>query len=115
MRITKIAADSDQNERKINRLEREIDTLRREFDKSSKGLTVDVKDLKREIKGINKTITDLNIGKRLFFQHKTVFTSLQRKIEKLEAVESEWKKYKETMDNKIKKMISKQNKARVTI
>ena len=115
MKITKIAADVSQNERKIDRLEREIDTLRREYKKSSKECESDIKQMKKDIKEINSTLKDLNIGKRLFFQHKTVFTTLQRKIEKLEAVEAEWKKYKETMDDKIKKMISKQNRARVKI
>jgi len=115
MKISKIAADSSQNERKIDKLERQIDTLRREFDKSSKKLESDARSMQKELKEINTTLKDLNIGKRLFFQHKTVFTSLQRKIEKFEAVEAEWKKYKETMDNKIKKMISKQNRARVKI
>ena len=115
MIIRKIAANSSQNEHKLNKLEREIDTLRREFKQSSKQLDSDVKSMKKDLKDINTTLKDLNIGKRLFFQHKTVFTSLQRKIEKLEAVEAEWKKYKETMDDKIKKMISKQNRARVKI
>jgi len=115
MRISKIAADSDQNERKLNKLEREIDSLRREFNKDSKSFTSDIKEMKKGIREINSTLKDLNIGKRLFFQHKTVFNTLQRKIEKFEAVEVEWKKYKETMDDKIKKMVSRQNRARVKI
>jgi len=115
MRITKIAADSAQNERKLNKLEREIDTLRREYKSSSKELRSDVKDLKKELKQIQQVLKDLNLGKRLFFQHRTIFTSLQRKIEKLEAVEAEWKKYKENLDKKIKKAIERQTRARVKI
>jgi hypothetical protein len=115
MRITKIAADASTNERKLDKLEREIATLRREYKKSDKDSSTEIKVLKQELKEVNKTLKALNIGKRLFYQNKTVFTTLQRKIEKLEAVESEWKKFKETVDDKVKKMISKQNRARVQI
>jgi len=115
MKITKIAANPDQNERKLNKLERSFDTLERDFKKTSKELRSDIRDIKRELKGVQQILKDLNIGKRLFFQHKTVFNTLQRKMEKLEAVESEWKKYKESLDKKIKKVIEKQDRSRVKI
>jgi chromosome segregation ATPase len=115
MKITKIAVDCDQNQRKIDKLERQIDDLKREYKKSEKEFSSDIKEIKKAVKDIEKTLKDLNIGKRLFFQQKTVFNSLQRKIEKLETVQNEWKNFKETIDDKVKKMISKHNRTRVQV
>ena len=42
-------------------------------------------------------LNDLNIGNRRIFQHKTIFTSLQRKIERFEKMEQEFKELKKTV------------------
>lgn len=115
MKITKIAADEGQNERKIDKLERQIESLKKEYEGSEKEFRADIKEMKKDIKEINDILKDLNIGKRLFFQQKTVFNSLQRKIEKLETVQNEWKNFKETIDDKVKKMISKHDRTRVEV
>lgn len=78
-------------------------------------LKKDIKDLERKLKKVEqdnkKLISDLNLGSRLYFQQKTIFTSLQRKIEKFERVEQEWKKYKGKMDSQIKRLIEKKHRA----
>lgn len=89
-------------------------------DPDIKSLKSDLKDAEKKIKGLEsdlkkliKDIDSLNIGQRRYWQQQTVFTSLQRKMERLEKVEQEWKKYKEDMDAKIKKEVEKTNKAQV--
>ena len=102
MKIIKIATTIDQNKRSIDKVDKEM-----------KGLKKDIKDLQRDVKKAMKTIDDLNIGQRRFWQQRTVFTSLQRKIEKLEKVEQEWKKYKNEMDGHIRRQIEQRVRASV--
>jgi chromosome segregation ATPase len=111
MKITKIAETSYSDKRAIQGLEKDVKDLKRDI----KGLEGDFKDLKKSIESVKKEISNLNIGKRQFYQHKTVFNSLQRKIERFETLEKEWVKYKEKMDKDLKKFVSKMDRARVTL
>lgn len=101
-KIIKTAFTTDQNRKKIEDNEKDIKSLKR-----------DIKDLERDLKKIEKVIENLNIGNRRYWQQQTVFTSLQRKMERLEKVEIEWKKYKEEMDNKVKKLIEQKHRASI--
>ena len=111
MRITRIAYTTDQNRNKITDLESDIRSIKRDL----KSFKSEQKEISKEITEIQKTLKDLNIGNRLYFQNKTIFTSLQRKIEKLEKVELEWKKYKETLDKKLKSIVTKKDRASVSL
>lgn len=77
-------------------------------------LKKDDKDIEKRVKDLEKTIGDLNIGFRRFWEGKTQFNSLQRKMERLESVEQEWKKYKEELSDNVKSEVEKHTKARVT-
>lgn len=74
----------------------------------------DHKDFESRLKSIEKEIKDLNIGRRMFSDQKTIFTSLERKMERMEAVTQEWKNYKKEMDDEIKRMVEKRTKARIS-
>lgn len=69
-----------------------------------------IKDLDNRIKKVEKTLEDLSVGNRLFYQQKSIFTSVQRKIEKMEVVMDEWKKFKATMDEDDKKKVEQKTK-----
>jgi uncharacterized protein YhaN len=72
------------------------------------------KDIDSRLKKVEKTIENLNIGMRVFTQDKTVFNSLQRKMERADAVIQEWKNYKKEMDDNIRKQVEKHTKARIS-
>jgi chromosome segregation ATPase len=110
MKLYKIADKSDQNSRKITSLEKDL----KDLDKKYKKLESDFKKAKKEVDEHKRIIKDLNIGKRLYYQERTVFTSLQRKMERLERVEKEWVRFKDTIEDKIKKEISKKERASVS-
>jgi archaellum component FlaC len=101
MKIVKIASSTDQNKKDISSSNRDI-----------KKLEKDVKDLKGDLKKIQQDIKGLNLGTRRFWQQQTVFTTLQRKLERFEKIEAEWKKYKENMDNKVKRLIERRTQSR---
>lgn len=101
MKITKIAASSDNNSKDIAKLE-----------KSVSGIEKDLKEAKNDIKKIRSDIGGLNLGQRRFWEQKTVFTSLQRKIERFEKIEAEWKKYKNSIDGKIRSEIERRTRSR---
>jgi len=68
------------------------------------------KEIKSDIKKFSKMIDDLNIGNRLITQRQSIFTSLQRKIERFEKMELEWKSFKskiEKFEEKIEKKVEK--------
>jgi len=96
MKIHRIAAPTDNQVRK---LENEVKDLKKDLKKAER----DVKALERDLK---KALNELNIGNRRFFQHKTVFTSLQRKLERFEKMEQEWKNYKKEIED-VKGMLKK--------
>jgi len=73
----------------------------------------DVRDFESRMKKMEKEIDGLNVGNRMFSQNKTMFTSLQRKIERMDAVIQEWKNYKRDMDDNIKKQVEKHTRARI--
>ena len=102
MKMYKIAFTPDQNRKKI-------DTN----DKGIKDLKKEIKDLKRELKQAKKILDALNLGQRRFWQQTTVFTTVQRKLERFEKLEIEWNKYKKEMDDKIKRLV--EQKARASI
>jgi len=102
MKLYKIAYTTDQNRKKIDDNERDITKLRS-----------DLKSLESEVKKIAKQIDDLNIGERRFWQQKTVFTTMERKLERFEKIEKEWNKYKEEMDDKVKRLIEQKNRASI--
>jgi TolA-binding protein len=99
MKIYRIAASPDSNERKVKSLE-----------KDNKDQDKEIKALKRDLKKLQTTIDKLNIGNRRFWQQQTIFTSLQRKIERFERVEGEWKKFKEQMEKKMKSFVEKSSR-----
>lgn len=101
MKIVKIASSPDQNKKDISSSKRDI-----------KDLEKDVKQIKNDIKKIQKDINGLNLGSRRFYQQQTVFTTVQRKLERFEKIEAEWKKYKENMDNKVKRLVEKRTQSR---
>ena len=111
MKMTRIAVTTDRNRNKISGLEYDIKSIKSDLRKFKSEQNKTAKDISE----IKKIITNLNLGNRLFYQHKTVFNSLQRKIEKFEQVEKEWVKYRETLESKLKKMVSKKNRAGVRI
>jgi len=78
-----------------------------------KELKKDLSKIEKDMRGLQKIIDDLNIGSRQYYQDRTVFTSLQRKLERLEKVEQEWKKYKSELDDDIRKAVEKHTRARV--
>jgi len=107
MKIYKIAS----TESDIRDLRSDLRSLKDDI----RGLKKDSSDFERKIKKMEKTIDDLNIGSRRIFQQTSIFTSLQRKLERFEKVEDEWKKYKAEMDEEIKKLIEKRTKADVKV
>jgi chromosome segregation ATPase len=111
MKMTRIAVTTDQNRNKISGLESDVKSIKSDLRK----FNTEQKKIAKDIASIKKTISSLNLGNRLFFQHKTVFNSLQRKIERLEALEKEWIKYRDTLDKKMKMYITKKNRASVSI
>ena len=102
MKMYKIAFTTDQNRKKIDGNEKDIKDLKK-----------DLKSLERDVKEAQKIIDSLNIGQRRFWQQTTVFTTIQRKLERFEKIEQEWKKYKAEMDDKVKKLV--EQKARAAI
>ena len=102
MRITKIAYTTDQNRKKVDDNERKI-----------RKLTSEVKTLERELKKLTKQIDDLNIGARRFWQQRTVFTTVERKLERFDKVEKEWHKYKREMEEKIKRLVEQKSRASI--
>lgn len=101
MKIVKIASSPAQNKK-------DIDKVKRDF----KDLEKDIKSIKNDIKKMQKDISGLNMGHRRFYQQQTVFTTVQRKLERFEKIEAEWKKYKENMDGKIKRLVEKRTQSR---
>jgi DNA mismatch repair ATPase MutS len=92
----------------------------KDINKDIRDLQKDVKDFKKDRKDIDKVIKkieeiekiikELNLGNRLFYQTNSIFTSLQRKIEKFEIVQNEWKNFKEEIDDKVKKIVEKKTR-----
>ena len=102
MKIIRLSYTTDQNRKKIDGVEKDLKDLKADFRK-----------IKSEVNKLSKAIDSLNIGQRRFWQQKTVFTSLQRKIERFEKVEKEWEKYKSSIDTKIKREVEKNYRARI--
>lgn len=111
MKIYRIASpssnDSDIKELKekikdINKSIKEIEKDHRPFEK-----------LQKRMDEVEKLIKELNIGSRRFWQATNIFTSLQRKIERFDVVEQEWKKFKEEIDGSVKREIEKKFKAQI--
>ena len=73
-----------------------------------------VKDLESKIKSLEKDLSDLNIGQRRFFQDKTSFNSIERKLERLESLEQDWKNFKKEMPDNVRQEVEKSTKARVS-
>ena len=108
MKIYKIAfTDGEGRDLKDN-----VNTLKKDLRDGKK----DIKDLEKRIEKIEKIIDSLNIGNRQIWQMKSVFTSLERKLEKLDVLLQEWKAFKEEgMANKIKKEVEHKFRAQVKI
>jgi len=102
MKIIKLAYTPDQNRKKIDDSEKLIKDLKR-----------DLKKTETEVRNLKKQIDSLNIGQRRYWQEKTTFTSLQRKIERFEKVEKEWQKYKKEMDAKVKNLVERSTRAQI--
>ena len=103
MNIYKIAVTEEQNRKKIDAQEENI-----------KDLKAKIKKAETDIRQLKEIIDELNIGERRFWQQKSTFTSLQRKIERLEKVELEWEKFKSSIKDDIKTEIEKRTRAGVT-
>ncbi|MFA5313824.1 MAG: hypothetical protein WC375_11015 [Methanomassiliicoccales archaeon] len=102
MKIIRLAISTDQLETKYNKL-----------DDNYKELKAKVRDQKDEIKKLKDILHDLNIGQRRYWQSQTIFTSLQRKIERFEKVETEWRNYKKTLEDDMKALIEKRVRAQI--
>ena len=73
-----------------------------------------VKDVENRLVKIEKIIDELNLGQRQFWQQQTVFTSVQRKLERLDVIAKEWQKFKEEgMGSKIKKEVEQKFRAQI--
>jgi len=106
MEIYRIASEKTDSAR----LKDSLRTLKNDV----RDLKKDSKDFASKIKKIEKSIDELNIGNRMFYQNKTIFTSLQRKLERMEEMSQEWKSYKKEMNDNIKKQVEKHTKARIS-
>ena len=102
MKLYKIAYNPDQNRKKIDRLEKDIKEIKK-----------DIRSLTSDVKKAVKQLDSLNIGQRRYWQQQTVFTSLQRKIERFEKLEGEWVRYKKDMDAKMKRSVERAPRAQV--
>jgi len=102
MKIYKIAFTPDQNRKKIDSNEKDLKDLKK-----------DIKALEKDLKRAEKILEALNIGQRRFWQQTTVFTTVQRKLERMEKMETEWNKYKKEMDSKIKKLVEQKPRASI--
>ena len=96
----RIIASESENERDIKRLKNNLEDL-----------TSDLKKLNKRIDKVEDVLKDLNVGTRKFYQMVSPFNSLQRKVERFERLEIEFNRFKETMDDKIKKEITKKERA----
>lgn len=102
MKIYKIAYTTDQNRKKIDDNERKL-----------RKLQTDLKNMDRDIKKITKQLEGLNLGNRRFWEDRTVFNSFQRKMERFEKMEQEFKKFKTEMDADIKRKIERGTRAQI--
>ncbi len=102
MKLYKIAYTTDQNRKKIDDNERDITKLRS-----------DLKSLESEVKKISKDLDSLNLGNRRFWEDRTVFNSMQRKMERFEKMENEFKKLKQEIDEDIKRKIERGTRAQI--
>jgi hypothetical protein len=98
----KIAYTTDQNRKKIDDNERKI-----------RKLTSDLKQLERDVKKTSKDLDRLNLGNRRFWEDRTVFNSMQRKMERFEKMEQEFKKLKREIDEDIRKKIERGTRAQI--
>ena len=85
-----------------------------------RGIKDDIRDLKKDVKEntnkvkkIDDILEKLNIGLRRVTQPQTTFTELQRKVEKMEVVMSEWKNFKKEMDTATRMDVEKTTKGQV--
>lgn len=102
MKLYKVAFTTDQNRKKIDTQEKEI-----------KDLKAKIRKLETEMRQSSKQINSLNIGERRFWQQKSLYTSLQRKIERFEKMEQEWHKFKGSIDATIKREVERRSRAQV--
>lgn len=121
MRIYRIAKDSELAAKNSLVKTAVTDGEFRDVKHSIKSVKDDIRDVKKDVKSfesrmkkVEKDIDSLNVGNRRFNENKTVFTSLQRKLERMDAVMQEWKNYKKEMDDNIKKQVEKHTKARIS-
>ena len=107
MKIFKIAlTEGEQRDLKDN-----VKSLKTDIKDNNK----DIKDLENRINKLEKIIDGLNIGNRQFYQMTNVFTSVERKLEKLDLLNQEWKKFKEEgMGDKIRKEVERKFRAQIT-
>lgn len=75
----------------------------------------DIRDFESRMKKMEKGLDNLNVGNRRYTEDRTIFNSLQRKLERMALVELEWKKYKEEMPDSIRKEVEKNTKARISV
>jgi len=102
MKLYRIAFTTDQNRKKIDTQEKEI-----------KDLKANIRKMETELRQSAKQIDSLNIGQRRFFQQKSLYTSLQRKIERFEKMEQEWSNFKGSIDDKIRREVEKRSRGQV--
>jgi len=116
MKLIKIAETSENIDRRFVSLERsnrDLDKDIRDITKDHKKIEEEIKDIKKDIKNINETLKELNLGNRVVYQQKTIFNSLQRKMERMETLEAEWGKFKKTLEDKVEKKITEKDRASV--
>jgi len=97
----------------VYRLQNKVDRIESDLKDFKKEIKDDFKNIKKDMESINKTIDKLNIGERRFWQSQTIFNSLQRKMERLENMEDEWKNFKSTIEDDLKEIVEKKIRAKI--
>ena len=86
----------------------------RDLKRDLRDIKKDNRDIESRVKKIEKIIDELNLGNRRFWQMSSIFTSVQRKLERFDVLEQEWKKYKaEGMTDKIKREVEQKFRAQI--
>ena len=107
MRIYKIAAVTpEQNKKRIDDLDSDIKSIKRDL----KSLDSDIKKVAKDVKEIRT-----EIGSRSFWQQSTVFTSIQRKLERYERLEVEWGEFKKSIKEELKLQLEQAHRAQIRV
>jgi len=73
-----------------------------------KKLEQDIRDLKSDVKKIRG-----DIGSRRFWQQSSVFNTIERKLERYEVLENQFKELKKTLKEDVRRAIEKSHRAQI--